>query len=171
MNNSLISCKITEFGHPLCMGNRMPCCKERHPLLLKYFITFLRCIRMISIFSDSILKSVIVHMVSFLLKSTLKIHGKCQSFGTRFFKGNGMMCCKQQHPLLLDCLTTFPRYIRIVGRANNSTFKPLMVNTLPLLLKTALNFHVKHQLFSSLYKQETGYCDARRDTHCYLNAS
>ena len=94
-------------------------------------------------------------------------------FGTRFFKGNGMMCCKQQHPLLLDCLalTTFPRYIRTIGRANNSTFKPLMVNTVSLRLKIALNFHVKYQLFSSLYKQETGYCDARRDTHCYLNAS
>ena len=35
------------FGHPLCIGNEMLWCKERHPLLLKCFKNFIICIQMI----------------------------------------------------------------------------------------------------------------------------
>ena len=46
-NTSQISCKISVFTYPLSKGSVMLCYKERHPLLLDYFIAFLRCIRMV----------------------------------------------------------------------------------------------------------------------------
>ena len=39
--------KISVFGYPLSKGSVMLCYKERHPLLLDYFIAFLKCIRMV----------------------------------------------------------------------------------------------------------------------------
>ena len=63
---------MSYFRYPLCMGNTRMCYKERHSLLLKYLITFLRYIRMIQRASDRILKPRMVHTVSFLPKITLK---------------------------------------------------------------------------------------------------
>ena len=45
----------------------VPCDEVRHPLLLKWFITFLWCISKVWGASDSIYKPLIVHIVSFLL--------------------------------------------------------------------------------------------------------
>jgi len=39
--------KESDFGPPFIMGNRMLYCRERYPLLLECFITFLEWIRMI----------------------------------------------------------------------------------------------------------------------------
>ena len=39
--------KLAVFGYPLSKENVMLCCKERHPLLLDYFIPFLKYIRMV----------------------------------------------------------------------------------------------------------------------------
>ena len=42
-----IAHKISDLGCALSMVNGMMCCNERHTLLLKYVITFLRYIRMV----------------------------------------------------------------------------------------------------------------------------
>ena len=56
--------------------------KERHALCFKYFIAFLRYIRMIRRSPDSIYKLLMLHMVSILPKITLKFHVKYQLLGT-----------------------------------------------------------------------------------------
>ena len=71
---------MSYFRYPLCMGNTRMCYKERHSLLLKYLITFLRYVRMIQGASDRILKPRMVHTVSFLPKITLKFRQNI-SFG------------------------------------------------------------------------------------------
>ena len=42
--DSQIAYTMLDFGYPLRMGDGMVYCKERHPLLMKWVITFLRCI-------------------------------------------------------------------------------------------------------------------------------
>ena len=37
-HNSQMSCKISDFRHPLCTGNGMMCCKERHTLLIYWML-------------------------------------------------------------------------------------------------------------------------------------
>ena len=56
----------------------MLCYKERHPLQLKWFVTFLRYMRKFREASDSIYKPLIVHIESFMLLSTLKLNTKYQ---------------------------------------------------------------------------------------------
>ena len=64
-----------------------------------------------------------VNIESFLLKTTLKFHVKCQSLGTPFLKGIGVMYCNWRHPLLLECLITICRCIRIIRSASDSIYK------------------------------------------------
>jgi len=75
-NNTQILCKISDFRHPVSIGNGMMFCKEMHPLLLECFITFLRCVRMTGRAFDDICMTLMVHITSFLLKITLKFHAK-----------------------------------------------------------------------------------------------
>ena len=56
-SKSHISCKIAVFRYPLSKGNVMLCYKERHPLLLDYFIPFLKCIRMVGRATSSLYES------------------------------------------------------------------------------------------------------------------
>ena len=41
-DNYQISCKMPSFWLPLCIGNEMLCCKERHKLMFNCFCAFLR---------------------------------------------------------------------------------------------------------------------------------
>ena len=59
-----------------CAGNETIYCKERYPLLLKCFIALLRCMSKMGGASDSIFEPLMVQTVSFLLRSTLKLHTK-----------------------------------------------------------------------------------------------
>ena len=45
--------------------------------------------------------------------------------------GNGMMCCKKIHPLMLKCFIPFLRFIRKVGGASGSIYKPFIVHMVP----------------------------------------
>ena len=119
---------MSYFRYPLCMGNTRMCYKERHSLLLKYLITFLRYVRMIQGASDRILKPRMVHTVSFLPKITLKFRQNI-SFGAPSLHRkweNGMLCCKEKQPLLLKCFITFLRCIRMIVTASGSIYEPLM---------------------------------------------
>jgi len=64
--NSQFSSKITKYGHQINLGNVTPCCKDRHPLLLKCFPTSLRCIWVIARTSGSIYDPLMVVTISLL---------------------------------------------------------------------------------------------------------
>ena len=92
-NNYTISCKISYFRYPLSTENAMMCYKERHPLLLKCLITFLRYIMMILGAPDRLYNPHMVHTVSFLPKITLIFHHKYQLLGTLSAWEMGCWCC------------------------------------------------------------------------------
>ena len=62
------------FGYPLSKGNVMLCYKERHPLLLDYFVPSLKYIRMVGTATDSLHESLVVHSMSFLPITIIKFH-------------------------------------------------------------------------------------------------
>ena len=81
-NNYKISYKISYFRYPLRTGNMRMCYKERHSLLLKCPIIFLRYMRMVRKVPDRLYNPHMVGRVSFLPKITLKFHTEYQVLGT-----------------------------------------------------------------------------------------
>ena len=73
---------MPDLGYPLTMGNGMICHMERHPLLLKWPITFLKCVYKVKGDFGSIYKPLIVQAVPVLPRLTRKLHAKCLIFGT-----------------------------------------------------------------------------------------
>ena len=81
-NNSQISHKISDLGHPPSKGNGMLYCNEMHLLLLECFITFLRYIGMIGLASDRINETLMIHTLIFLPNTALNFQAKCQILRT-----------------------------------------------------------------------------------------
>ena len=80
--------------------------------------------------SDSIYEPLVNHTVSYLSMLTLKLHTKCQILGTLSAQERGMICCKERHPLLMQCFILFLRGRRKMGGDSDSIYKPFMVRTL-----------------------------------------
>ena len=80
-----------DFEHPLSTENVLLCCNGRYLLLMKCFITFLRCIETGGGASDSIYETLMVHNVSFLPTTHLKFHSKFQF--SRTLSAKGVWCC------------------------------------------------------------------------------
>ena len=66
INTQRISSQKSYFGHKISQGNAIFCHKDRHPLLLECFRTFVRCIMMVGWSSGSIFGPLMVNTVSFL---------------------------------------------------------------------------------------------------------
>ena len=59
-------------------------------------------------------------------------------FGLPLRTWNGMMCCKERYLLLPKCFTTFPRYMRVIGRAFDCIYKHHnIVHTMSILPNTS----------------------------------
>ena len=84
---------MLDFKYPLLRtGNVMMCYKKRHPLPLKYFVTFLGSIRKVGEASHIILElPVLVHTRSFLPGLTFKFPVTCPIWGT--LSALEMGCC------------------------------------------------------------------------------
>ena len=59
--------------------------------------------------------------------------------------GNGMLCCKKRHPLLLKCAIIFLRYIKKMGGTSGSICKLLMDLIMPFWLTFNLKLHTKYK--------------------------
>ena len=136
------------FGYPLSKENVMLCYKERHPLLLDYFIPFLNWIRMVGRATSSLYESLMVHNMSFLPISNIKFHVTVRfNFEYPLSTGNVLLCCKERYSLLMKCFITFLRCMKMVERASDSIYEPLKVHILVLFLPiTNLKFHAKSSL-------------------------
>ena len=75
-------CKMSDVGLPLCPGNKMMWYNGRCILLLMWSITALRCITLIGRPSTTICKHLMVYIMSFLPKTTIKFHAKYHISGT-----------------------------------------------------------------------------------------
>ena len=80
MIDSHISHKMSHLGYPIITGNRMLCYNERYTLLLKFFITYLSCIKKVRGACDNIHRPLMGHIVPFLWGRL----SKCPQ-NTRFF--------------------------------------------------------------------------------------
>ena len=75
-------CKMSDVGLPLCPGNKMMWYNGRCILLLMWSITAIRCITKIGRPSTTICKHLMVYIMSFLPKTTIKFHAKYHISGT-----------------------------------------------------------------------------------------
>ncbi len=80
-----------DIWHPLSLVNRMLYFRERHSLLLECFIAYHWCVRMIDRAHGIIDEPLVVIIMSFLPKDTLKFHAKYQTFGT--LSESKIICC------------------------------------------------------------------------------
>ena len=80
-----------DIWYPLSLVNRMLYFRERHSLLLECFIAYHWCIRMIERAPGSIDEPLMVIIMSFLPKDTLKFHAKYHTFGT--LSEHEIICC------------------------------------------------------------------------------
>ena len=113
------------------------CYKERHSLLLEWFINFLRCMRMNRRASGSIFETLMVHSVSFLLKTTLKFHKNISDFRHLLsVQKIGCWCCtacNERLLLVFVCFLTILGCTWDIRRASNSIYEPCMVHIMSFL--------------------------------------
>ena len=84
---SQISSKITNFRRPVSPGNMMLCRKNVHPLLFECFISFLRCIRMMSRLYGSLCDPLMVDTQCLFTKTNSQIPSKINNFGQQINPG------------------------------------------------------------------------------------
>jgi len=77
-----------------------------------------------------------------------------------------MMCYSERHTLLFECFITLFRYIRMIGRASDSVYEPLMAMTPYSLPKTTLTFYAKYQIWGIISAQHMGCFAVGRHMHC-----
>jgi len=81
----------SRFGHHFCTGNRTMRYKERYLMLVECLITFLGCMRIIGGAFDNIDKHFMVHSLSFLSKTPIKVFAKCHISDFRYPQHMGNM--------------------------------------------------------------------------------
>ena len=72
--NLKFDAKISVFGYPLSKESVMLCYNGRHPLVLNYFIPFLKYIRIVGRATGSLYESLMVHNMSFLPITNINFH-------------------------------------------------------------------------------------------------
>ena len=115
--HSQVSSKITNLRHHISKGNVILCRKDRHPLLLKYFITFLRYIRMIGRDHGILWKTLYGQYSIFSTKKHSQLSSKISNLGHQVSPSNVTLCREDRHPLLLECFITFLWYMKLIWRA------------------------------------------------------
>ena len=104
-------------------------------------------------------------------QSNSYISCKMSDSGHLLSTGNGMLCSKGRHPLLLECPITFLRYVKMIERAFDSINEPPMVHNVSFLPTTNLKFHAKFQFSGTLSAKGMLCCATRRGMHWCLTTS
>ena len=124
--DSKIVRKILDSGYPLSTENVMMHCEERHPLLMKYFKTFLRRIGQVGGASRCIFQSFYGSNHVMFNQGWLSNYSQNARFWVPAQYQNGMLNCKERHPLHMKCFKTFLPCTRSIGGAADSIYQPLM---------------------------------------------
>ena len=124
-------------------------------MLLEYFLTSLRCIRIVDSAHDSITDPLMVNTVP-LSQTYSQISGKITNFGHQINPGNVALCRKNRHPLPLECFITFPRYTGLFGRVSDSISVPIMVIIMSSLPNACSNLKQNNQFWAP---GQPGKCD------------
>ena len=141
----------------LCTTNGMMYYQGRHPLLMKYFIASLRCIRKMGEAYYSIYLPPLGHTMLFPPEVDSQIAHKMQDSGTLSTRHMGYCrYCKDIHPLLLECSVAFLRSIWNIGRASDSISELLVGHTMPFLLTLNIKLHTKCRFMWALSAWQLG---------------
>ena len=92
-----------------------------------------------------------------LLRSTLKLCTKCQIWGTLPAQERGDIHNKDMYLLLMKCFITFLTYVKMMERAFDSIYEPLMVHNVLFLPMINLKFHTNLSFHVPSHQKE---CDA-----------
>ena len=142
---------------------------ERCPLLLKYFMIFLKCIRKVRGASESIYKPFMGHIVPLMLRPTLKLLNKIPDLGYPTLSQQIMGWSTAEIDIHCSWSISYPAfsYILKVGWASGSIFEPLIVHMVPFLSKSTLKLHANCQIWCALSAQEMGCYITMRGIHCW----
>ena len=99
---------MLDLGYHLGTENWIIYYDERHPLLLKCFITILRCIKRWEDLLITFTSPLLSMLVPFPPRSALKMHPKMIDLGYPSNKGNRILCYEERHTLLLNWLINLP---------------------------------------------------------------
>jgi len=138
---------------PLSTLNEMMYCKERHPLLMKYFKTFARYILKLGRTLQSIFKPFIGLTRLFSTDVDSQISHKITVFNYPFSMTNEIFYSGERHPLLMKCLKSLLRYIRKIQCVTESICPPPMGLIMPFPLRSNLKLYTKYQVFLTLLVQ------------------
>ena len=149
----------------------MLCYKERHPLLLDYFIPFLKCISNVGRAAISVYESLMGQTSCHFCKEQTSNFMQIWDFEHPLSTQNVLLCYKERYLLLMKCFMTFLRCIKMVERSSDIIYEPLMVHNVLFLPTMNLKFHAKWQSLGTLSAKGMWCCATRRDTHCCLTTS
>lgn len=121
---------------------------------------------------DSIYKPIVVHAMSFLPRSTLKLQSKCQIWGTLSSQGVGCFAARRYtYPLLLKCFVPFLICIKNMEETPVSICNSLIDYIALFLSMLTLKLHTKCQIWGIFPSQRMGWCPVRRGIHCCWSVS
>ena len=163
--------RMWDVEHPLSKVNEQLCYKERYPLLMKCFITFLRCIKMAERASDSIYEPLMVHNVSFLPTTFLKFYTKFQFSGN--LSANRMWCCTTRRDIHCHLTPSYHSW-NILGWLEELMVAYIWVSYGTQHVISANNKHqisCKFEILSTLSAQEMCCCATRRGIYCWWSVS
>ena len=142
-----IAYEMLDLGYPLCVGNGLICYVERHSLLAKFFITFLKCtINKAERASASITMDASYcphHVIS--VKVDSQIECKIPDLGNSISMGKGVIWCKERYPLLLKCSIIFLRCIRNDEIPTDSIVEPFRCGSYPVI-STVVNSQIAYKI-------------------------
>ena len=167
--------QIWDFEHPLSTGNVLLCCNERYLLLMKCFITILRCVKMVERAFDNIYEPLVVQNVPFLpttnLKFHSKFHAKVHTLGT--LSANGMWCCDPRRDIYCFLTTSYHSW-NILGWLEELPVAYIWVSYGTQHVISANNKHqisCKFEILSTLSAQEICCCATRRGIYWWWSVS
>ena len=131
---------ITNFGHAISLGNALLRHKDKHPLMLEmYFSPSLYTLE----WSEELLSAYLINLwpkQCHEYQMITHISCKITNFGHQNSLGNVSLYRGDRQPLLLEWFKSFIKGIRMIGRASDSRYDPLVVNTVSFLQNKCSHF-------------------------------
>ena len=95
-----------------------------------------------------------------------QISYKIQGFRYPLIMGNGVLCCKVRHPLLLDCLIILHGCTWKMTWASDYNYKALADHMVPFLPMSTFKLYSKCKISGTLSAWKMGWCNERGDIQC-----
>ena len=163
-----IVCKMPDFSTLSALGKRMLCSKERYPLLLKCFITFIRCMRKTGGAPDSICRTLLVHTVSFLPRMTLPNFIQNARFGVPHQHWKCHTVSKGETSIAVEVFQKLPLMHDKDGKISWQHLRAPCGSYRAFLAKVYSQIsHKKYPVWSILSAQQMGWYTVLRGIGCY----